>query len=112
MPTYDYECQSCDAAFELFQQITEEHQKVCPECGEERLRRLIGAGGAVIFKGSGFYQTDYRSKEYKSKADADTKPSEKNSSDKPTSDKKPSAETSTDTKPKVKKDILSSKKDS
>ncbi len=73
MPTYDYECSACDATYELFQQITEKPKKKCQECGERKAQRLIGTGGAVIFKGSGFYQTDYRSSEYKSKQDAENK---------------------------------------
>ncbi len=67
MPTYEYECQSCQHAFEEFQSITAPPLKNCPECNGP-LRRLIGGGGAIIFKGSGFYTTDYRSAEYKKKA--------------------------------------------
>jgi putative FmdB family regulatory protein len=67
MPTYDYECESCGHAFEEFQSITAPPRKKCPKC-EGNVRRLIGAGAAVIFKGSGFYATDYRSEEYKKKA--------------------------------------------
>jgi putative FmdB family regulatory protein len=73
MPTYEYECEGCGHRFEEFQQISDAPLKSCPKCGKRRLRRLIGAGGAVIFKGSGFYETDYRSKQYtaeKSKAEA------------------------------------------
>ena len=65
MPTYDYECPDCEHAFEEFQSITAKPLRKCPECGKRRLRRLIGAGAGVIFKGSGFYQTDYRSEGYK-----------------------------------------------
>jgi putative FmdB family regulatory protein len=71
MPTYDYECNGCGHAFEEFQNISDSLKRKCPECGKLKLRRLIGSGGAVIFKGSGFYQTDYRSSEYKSQASAD-----------------------------------------
>lgn len=73
MPTYDYECESCGHGFELFQQITERPVKTCPECGKRKAQRLIGTGAAVIFKGSGFYQTDYRSKDYKTKVAAENK---------------------------------------
>ena len=73
MPTYDYECDACSHTFELFQTITDSHKRKCPECGRLKLRRLIGAGAAIVFKGSGFYQTDYRSKSYKEKAAADQK---------------------------------------
>ncbi len=71
MPTYDYECEACGHAFELFQSITAEPEKKCPECGKNKLRRLIGAGAAVIFKGSGFYQTDYRGDSYRKAAAAE-----------------------------------------
>ena len=69
MPTYDYECDACSHSFELFQTITESHKKKCPACGKRKLRRLFGAGAAVVFKGSGFYQTDYRSESYKKGAE-------------------------------------------
>jgi len=75
MPTYDYVCDACDHRFELFQSITAEPARKCPECGRLKLRRLIGPGAAIIFKGSGFYQTDYRSESYKTKASAEGGPS-------------------------------------
>jgi putative FmdB family regulatory protein len=71
MPTYDYECDACSHSFELFQSISEPVQKKCPECGKLKLRRLFGTGAAVVFKGSGFYQTDYRSDSYKKAAEKD-----------------------------------------
>jgi putative FmdB family regulatory protein len=71
MPTYDYECDACGHAFELFQSISEAVKKKCPECGKQKLRRLFGTGAAVVFKGSGFYQTDYRSDSYKKAAEKD-----------------------------------------
>ena len=64
MPTYDYECQKCGHTFEKFQSMLDEHLKRCPEC-KGKLKRLIGTGAGVIFKGSGFYETDYRSDSYK-----------------------------------------------
>lgn len=64
MPTYEYECRKCAQKFEVFQQITEKPLKICPKC-HGPIQRLIGAGAGFIFKGSGFYATDYRSKEYK-----------------------------------------------
>ena len=73
MPTYDYVCDECGHAFELFQSITESVRRKCPECGKLKLRRLFGTGAAVVFKGSGFYQTDYRSDSYKKAASADSK---------------------------------------
>jgi putative FmdB family regulatory protein len=74
MPTYEYECDACGHTFELFQPITAKPIRKCPECGKPRARRLIGAGAGIIFKGSGFYETDYRSESYKkaSKAEAET----------------------------------------
>lgn len=66
MPTYEYQCRKCNHTFEAFQQISEKPLKKCPKC-KGILRRLIGAGAGIIFKGSGFYATDYRSKEYKEK---------------------------------------------
>jgi putative FmdB family regulatory protein len=73
MPTYDYQCDACDHAFELFQSIKAPTKRKCPECGKLKLRRLIGPGAAIVFKGSGFYQTDYRSASYKKGAEADKK---------------------------------------
>lgn len=75
MPTYDYECDACGHQFELFQSISADPEKKCPECKKLKLRRLIGTGAAVMFKGSGFYQTDYRSESYKKSASADSKTS-------------------------------------
>lgn len=75
MPTYDYECDACGHQFELFQSISADPEKKCPECKKLKLRRLIGTGAAVMFKGSGFYQTDYRSDSYKKSASADSKTS-------------------------------------
>ncbi len=74
MPTYDYRCQKCGHEFEKYHSITAAPLKRCPACGERTLQRLIGTGGGIIFKGSGFYQTDYRSESYKKAAAADTKP--------------------------------------
>ncbi len=65
MPTYDYLCEHCDHRFELFQKVDEKLKRTCSECGEKKLKRLIGAGGGILFKGSGFYETDYRSSDYK-----------------------------------------------
>jgi len=72
MPTYDYVCDACDHRFELFQSITEAAKKKCPECGRRKLRRLIGPGAAIVFKGSGFYKTDYRSESYQKAAKAES----------------------------------------
>ena len=77
MPTYDYQCEACDHAFEEYQSITAKQLRKCPSCGQRKLVRLIGTGGGVIFKGSGFYQTDYRSAEYKNSAEAEKNTTEK-----------------------------------
>ena len=74
MPTYEYECKKCDHAFEAFQSITAKPLQKCPKCGG-KVRRLIGRGSGIIFKGTGFYQTDYRSDHYKKRAAEDKAPS-------------------------------------
>lgn len=71
MPTYEYECKGCRHRFELSQAMTAHPLRKCPRCGKIKLRRLIGAGAGLIFKGSGFYSTDYRKPGYKARADAD-----------------------------------------
>jgi putative FmdB family regulatory protein len=71
MPTYDYVCEACKHEFEMFQSMKEEAKRKCPECGKNKLRRLIGPGAAIVFKGSGFYKTDYRSESYKKGAAAE-----------------------------------------
>lgn len=82
MPTYDYRCSACKHEFEQFQSMKDKPLRTCPACKKPRLERLIGTGGAIIFKGSGFYQTDYRSDGYKKAADAD-KPADKPAESKP-----------------------------
>ena len=71
MPTYEYECDACKHKFDEFQSMSDPKLKKCPKCGKSKLRRLFGTGAAVIFKGSGFYQTDYRSKSYQDAAKAE-----------------------------------------
>src|SRR5947209_1394393 len=71
MPTYEYKCDACGYAFERFQPITAAPIKRCPECGKAKVKRLIGAGAGMIFKGSGFYITDYRSEGYNTAAKAE-----------------------------------------
>ena len=71
MPTYDYRCNACGHQFELFQSMKDAPKKKCPECAKNALERLIGLGGGVLFKGGGFYETDYRSDSYKKAAAAD-----------------------------------------
>jgi putative FmdB family regulatory protein len=71
MPTYEYRCDKCQHEFEELQSFKDEPLKVCPKCHEESLRRLFGTGAAILFKGSGFYETDYRSESYKKAAKAE-----------------------------------------
>jgi putative FmdB family regulatory protein len=71
MPTYEYQCDACEHTFEEFQSMMAEPLKKCPACGKKKLRRLFGPGAGIIFKGSGFYQTDYRSESYQAGAKAD-----------------------------------------
>jgi len=86
MPTYEYECQKCAHTFELFQGMNDKRRQRCPEC-RGKLTRLFGTGAGVIFKGSGFYQTDYRSSEYTTAASKD-KDSSKTTTDTKKDDKK------------------------
>jgi putative FmdB family regulatory protein len=71
MPTYEYQCDACEHNFDEFQSMSEDPLTKCPKCGKKKLRRVYGPGAAILFKGSGFYQTDYRSESYKSAAKAD-----------------------------------------
>lgn len=73
MPTYEYACDACGHKFELFQSMTAPVKRTCPKCRKPKLRRLVGTGAGVIFKGGGFYETDYRSDSYKKAAEADKK---------------------------------------
>jgi putative FmdB family regulatory protein len=60
MPTYEYECSACGHTFEKFQSMKARPVRKCPECGKSKVQRLIGSGAGIIFKGSGFYETDYK----------------------------------------------------
>src|SRR5437868_6480411 len=71
MPTYEYQCDACEHNFDEFQSMSDAPLKKCPKCGKSKLRRVFGAGAAIIFKGSGFYQTDYRSEAYQKAAKAE-----------------------------------------
>jgi len=109
MPTYDYECDACGHEFELFQRITEDPIKKCPECKKKKVRRLFGTGAAIMFKGSGFYETDYRSESYKKAAKDDKKKSDSGSkSDSGKSDSKSKSDSSSS----AKSDSSKSKKNS
>ena len=98
MPTYDYKCRACGHTFDELQSFSEPPLKKCPACKKNKLERLFGGGGAIIFKGSGFYETDYRSESYKAGAKSESdaaKPAE----DKGTSD---GAKTKGESKPAAK----------
>ena len=82
MPTYEYHCDACEHGFDEFQSITAPPLKKCPKCGKLKLRRIFGTGAAVLFKGSGFYQTDYRSESYKAAAKAEQEASKPPAADK------------------------------
>ena len=88
MPTYEYECKACKYEFEAFQSMKDEPLKKCPECGKDELVRLLGTGAGIIFKGSGFYETDYkRGNSYKKAAEKDKGPEKKSSSSSATAKK-------------------------
>jgi putative FmdB family regulatory protein len=98
MPTYEYVCDACDHEFDELQSFSDEPLTKCPKCKKKKLRRLFGTGASIIFKGSGFYETDYRSESYKAgaKAEADaTKPASDGKAD-------GKAETKTETKTEAK----------
>ena len=82
MPTYDYVCDTCGNEFDAFESIMSQPQTDCPKCKAPKLRRKIGPGAAILFKGSGFYKTDYRSDSYKSAAKAEQSSSESSSTSK------------------------------
>jgi putative FmdB family regulatory protein len=87
MPTYEYRCDKCGHQFEQFQSITAKPLRKCRACGRNSLKRLIGSGAGIIFKGSGFYQTDYRSESYKKGQKSEKEkiaPAEKKTEKKPT----------------------------
>lgn len=72
MPTYEYECQSCGHQFDQFQNMSDDPLEVCPSCSESALKRLVGGGIGIIFKGSGFYVTDSKSSGSPKKAETKT----------------------------------------
>lgn len=99
MPTYEYRCTSCEHDFEKFQRMSDDPVAECPECGAES-RRRISAGAGLLFKGDGFYITDYRGEGYKKAAESEKggSSSETKSESKP--DSKPAADTSAKPSPK------------
>jgi putative FmdB family regulatory protein len=98
MPTYEYTCENCGYQFEQFQSITARPLRKCPKCGDKELKRLIGAGSGVIFKGSGFYETDYRSENYKKGEKSEKGTPDSDTVKKKTKDSKPTDKAKTDTK--------------
>ena len=93
MPTYDYVCDGCGNEFEAFESIVSQPQTDCPECNAPKLRRKIGPGAAILFKGSGFYKTDYRSDSYKNAAKAEKSSSDSSKSDAPKTNSSKSSST-------------------
>jgi len=107
MPTYEYICDACEYEFDELQSFSDPPLTKCPKCGKKKLRRLFGTGAAVLFKGSGFYETDYRSDSYKSgeKADKDAaKPAE------PAKSETNSTAATSETSKKVEKPVKATKK--
>ena len=103
MPTYEYECPQC-GKFELVQSMKDERLKQCPTC-RKKVTRLLGTGAGVIFKGSGFYQTDYRGKDYKAAAKAETETA------KPEAKSETKTEAKAEAKPEAKKEAAPAKKE-
>lgn len=109
MPTYDYQCQKCGHKFEKFQSMSASTLRKCPQCGKLSLVRLIGSGAGVIFKGSGFYETDYRSESYKSAAKKDAPVTTPTPASTPAGSEKPAkSETKTETKSETPKPVKQS----
>ena len=104
MPTYEYKCDACGNAFERFQSIMAAPIKRCPKCGKNKVRRLISTGAGLIFKGSGFYITDYRSKDYQEAAKKEAPSTTSATPEKPSAGKetkpKKTSTSSSETKPK------------
>lgn len=99
MPTYEYVCDACEHEFEEFQSMSAKHLKKCPQCGKNKLRRLIGTGAGIIFKGSGFYETDYRSDGYSKDKKADSEKKSEPKSESKAEKKSDTATTKSDSKP-------------
>jgi putative FmdB family regulatory protein len=100
MPTYQYLCENCGHEFERFQSITARPLRKCPKCGKARVKRLIGTGVGFIFKGSGFYQTDYRSESYKNAEKKEKESATEKKATTESKDAKPSEKNKSNTKKK------------
>lgn len=108
MPTYEYQCNTCEQVFDVFQSMSARRLTKCPDKAcKGRVKRLLGKGAGVIFKGSGFYETDYRSESYKESAKNDQKSSEPKSESKSETKTETKAETKT---PPAKKDSTTKSK--
>ena len=99
MPTYEYKCEACGHAFEKFQSIKAAPIRKCPNCGKLKVKKLISKGAGLIFKGSGFYITDYRSEGYKDQAKADSGESKSESKDSSKSETKSDSKPAADSAP-------------
>ena len=110
MPTYTYRCKSCEQEFDQLQRIKDPLLKKCPSCGKETLIRLIGGGGGLVFKGSGFYKTDYTKSKTTSGSSSSSRPTSKETKTEKSSDSK--SESKTETKSESKSDSSSGKKES
>ena len=118
MPTYEYECEACGHAFDLFQQMSDAVKRKCPKCHKRSLQRRVGIGAGVLFKGSGFYETDYRSDSYRKAAEAEKKSTavasadgkvEASKSEAPKAEAKPVADAKNDSAPAKKSRATSSR---
>jgi putative FmdB family regulatory protein len=105
MPTYDYKCQSCGHDWELFQSMNDSPVKSCPKCKKRKAKRLLGMGAGIIFKGTGFYETDYKKKSPEKKEGSSDSPSEKSTKEKDSTGKEstPKTESKKDSSPKKEK---------
>ena len=110
MPTYDYKCFACEHQFELFQSITADPIKKCPKCGKLKVKRLLGTGAGLIFKGSGFYITDYRDKSYTDKAKAESGGGESKGGESKSGETKPAESKPAESKPAEKSPAKSESK--
>jgi putative FmdB family regulatory protein len=113
MPTYEYLCEACEHAFEEFQAMSDKLLRKCPKCGKPKLRRLFGTGAGIIFKGSGFYETDYRKKSGSAASESKSESKPESKSDSKSDSKADSkSDSKRDSKPDSKSDSRPEKKDS